>query len=383
MRRAALALVVAAAGASAQERTEVGILPGVAYSTDTGLGLGVGASIAGVAPDVEPFRWRMQLQLYASAKTAPGGGIELVTHDDSVDLDLPRLAGGLLRWRGRLAFTRNVDTGWYGLGNATVDDPVDGPRYYNYRRTQERLQTDARVRLAGALEAYGALRTTVTGIGVYPGSLLERDRERLVAVEDHGELLFSAGIVVDTRDHELAPSWGAVLELGARGGAGLGAPFGYYGATAEARAFVPIVGERAVLAVRLLGDLLGGNPPFDELARHGGLSPSDATGGGSSLRGVPAQRYHGRGKILGNTELRLRVVPFDIGGTHFFLGGLVFVDAGRVFEGDGLDGDSLGLHLGLGGGLRLEWGTTFVVRADAAASPEGTSGLYIDVGHVF
>ena len=69
---------------------------------------------------------------------------------------------------------------------------------------------------------------------------------------------------------------------------------------------------------------------------------------------------------------RLRVSPYP---------GRVWADLGGRPE---LDGTGIGLSVGLGGGLRLQWGETFVIRADAAHSPtEGSSGVYIDVNHIF
>jgi hypothetical protein len=82
-------------------------------------------------------------------------------------------------------------------------------------------------------------------------------------------------------------------------------------------------------------------------------------------------------------------------------GAAAFVDAGRVwadFEGgdvdvlgpDGavdrrpLDDGLAGFELGVGGGLRLRWGETFIIRLDAAYSPTlDTFGFYIDVGDSF
>jgi len=40
--------------------------------------------------------------------------------------------------------------------------------------------------------------------------------------------------------------------------------------------------------------------------------------------------------------------------------------------------------VGTGGGLRVRWGETFLIRFDGAYSPtEGIPGFYVDIGHVF
>jgi hypothetical protein len=369
-------------GAPPPTRTEVGVFPGVNYNSDLGLGMGAVVGIARIAPDAEPYRWRMQALLYLSLKEAPEGGVEIVEHDDYLDFDRPGLAGGRLRLRGRLTFHRLGNTGWYGLGNDAggVSGP---PRANDYRKLQARADGYARVRAARSLEVYGGLRLTGTSVAIYPDSALARDADRLVGVGAHGEVLTTAGVLWDVRDDEYVPTAGWLVEAALRGGGGLEERFGYAGATLSWRAFAGIAGERVVLAARLLGDLIVGDAPFYELARHGGIGNADATGGGTSIRGVPAQRYHGRGKLLGSGEVRFQILPFRLWRQRFRAGAAVFVDGGRVFHDPALDGGGLGLHLGIGGGLRIQWGETFIGRADWAGSPEGTSGLYLGVGHIF
>ncbi len=50
----------------------------------------------------------------------------------------------------------------------------------------------------------------------------------------------------------------------------------------------------------------------------------------------------------------------------------------------GLDGTGLGMHYGIGGGIRLQQGKTFVVRADVAWSPDARPvGAYLIANQVF
>ena len=52
--------------------------------------------------------------------------------------------------------------------------------------------------------------------------------------------------------------------------------------------------------------------------------------------------------------------------------------------GEALDEGFSDFAVGLGAGLRLKWGETFIVRVDPAYSvTEETFGLYINVDHVF
>jgi hypothetical protein len=387
---AAAVLLARAAAADEEAHLEPGVLPAAAYSSDTGLGLGVVGSLALVDPSILPYRFRIEAQLYASGKEAPGGGYELVQHDDYVVVEVPGLAGGALRLRGRLGFNRAITAGYYGVGNAATPDPARAaadPRYTEVDLLQTRLDLGARVRVRDALELFAIGRAGVIAVGVYPDSKLDEDRAGLTGVTDHGELSATVGVVSDTRDHEAWPHRGVLADASLRAGAGLGEAYGYGGATLAARAFLPLVGELA-LGARLVGDALWGEPAFDELTRVGGLAAGDATGGGSSLRGVPGGRYRGKIKLLSGLELRLRAPEWRIGSQRFHLGTVAFVDAGRVWSGlppdPALDGSGLGLTVGIGGGLRLEWGETFVVRADLGYGPrEQTTGLYIDVGQVF
>jgi outer membrane protein assembly factor BamA len=118
--------------------------------------------------------------------------------------------------------------------------------------------------------------------------------------------------------------------------------------------------------------------------------PRDGPGGGWSLRGIPRQRYSGKVKLIQNLELRSLFWRFGIGKSRFVVGGVVFLDAARIWadtratiiDGRNVDGGSF--KLGTGAGLRVRWGETFLIRFDGAYSPtEHTPGFYVDIGHVF
>ena len=136
-------------------------------------------------------------------------------------------------------------------------------------------------------------------------------------------------------------------------------------------------------------DVIFGDAPFYALAMHGGVNPKPATGGGLSVRGVSARRLHGTEKVLANMELRSKLLPFSAGDQRFNLGFLAFADGARVWnayeDADDAWGDStLGVTLGTGGGMRLQWGETFILRADVGWSPRDDDlGVYIDIDHIF
>mgnify|MGYP003955821345 FL=1 len=133
-----------------------------------------------------------------------------------------------------------------------------------------------------------------------------------------------------------------------------------------------------------------GDAPFYELTRFGALMPRDGPGGGWSLRGVPRQRYSGKVKLIQNLELRSMFWRFNVGKSRFLVGAVGFLDAARIWAdlrgtelaGQSVDGGTF--KVGTGGGLRVRWGETLVIRFDGAYSPtERTPGFYVDIGQVF
>jgi hypothetical protein len=92
--------------------------------------------------------------------------------------------------------------------------------------------------------------------------------------------------------------------------------------------------------------------------------------------------------VFGNLELRSQLWEFHLFDKENKLGFAVFADAGRLWADyrslPELDGDGLGLKVGLGAGPRLLAGKSFVLRADVAWSPtEGGISGYLAPGHLF
>jgi hypothetical protein len=398
-------------------RLEFGVLPALNYDSDLGFGFGVIGTLVRFNPEYRPYRWRIKYLLYATVKSSPDGGTELAYHDDYIILDTPGLMQNKLRLQLQAGFRRASTASYYGLGNASEydeDAETANGRFYQYDRIYPYGQASARFQLwdrstpahVRRLEAFAGLGFWYNVVNLYEGSLLEMDAQRagqdtpdgralaelLHGTEDHTLLMPSVGLLWDTRDHEHTPTRGNFTEVSLRTSPGFDDDLYFVGASVITRWFQSLSGDTLVLAVRGIGDALFGNPPFYELATVGSFTRNDAPGGGSSVRGVGGQRFHGKLKVVGNLELRAQLLPFRVAGQHFNLGAIAFVDAGRVWAdtgdveiaGQSLDDGFANFAVGVGAGLRLKWGETFIVRVDPGYSPtESTFGLYINVDHIF
>jgi hypothetical protein len=163
-------------------------------------------------------------------------------------------------------------------------------------------------------------------------------------------------------------------------------PYSYQQLNATARFFFTPWTRWLTISWRIVGDALLGSPPFYELGR---FDENPALGGARGVRGVPALRYYGKVKVLENFELRSEVWSFSLWRKPMVLGVGAFADGGRLWAELGrrhpeLDGSGWGLKYGLGGGLRLQEGETFVVRFDVAWSPDAHPvGVYFTAGEIF
>jgi outer membrane protein assembly factor BamA len=192
----------------------------------------------------------------------------------------------------------------------------------------------------------------------------------------------------DTRDNETISRRGQYHTVSARVSPGIASwmPYTYLQLDTTLRFYVTVIPRWLGISVRVVADAFLGSPPFYELAR---FDDTPAIGGGKAIRGVPAQRYYGKVKLFENFEARGDLYPFRIKNKDFVLGLAAFFDAGRTWTElfhahPELDGTGFGLKYGVGGGVRLQEGKTFVVRADVAWSPDATPlGAYVDAGEIF
>lgn len=403
-----------------EERWEPGVLPVLSYDSDLGFGFGAIGVLARFEPGYDPYRLRLQAAVQATVAVDDAADERFPYHDDYVRMDMPGLIGDRLRLQAEIAFNKLATTGYYGFGQRSLsidfpddvlDDSETARRFYQYDKTALSLDLFARftpfkIEKPGEdprLELYDGTHAAYYWIDRYPGSKLQADvrhrfeesapgralRELLHGASDHPRIAKSFGILWDDRDHEFAPDSGSSTELGVRLSPGVTDSLSYSRLHLGTRWFAPILRNHLVFAHRAAFDVLPGHPPVDEMSQIGVLFPEDF-GGSTTLRGVPLRRFHGRMKLLGQVEVRGSFPWFEILEQRFQIGLVGFVDAGHVWA-DFEDQPSLDLDferppftLGTGGGLRIRWADTFILRIDGAYSPtERTPGVYLDIGHAF
>jgi outer membrane protein assembly factor BamA len=365
------------------------------------VGGGVIVSFSRRTPGLDPFLYRIELVSMTMFKSLDGS-LRVPYMDNYVDVSLPHLLEHKLKLQVRAAYTRESTIKYYGVGNASAlprDRSLNDPMYA-YFWQHPGFTGKLSEHIAGPLWLVFQLGYTYNDVRVRDGTKLDADRKSGVAcfkasecqIRSHSDLTLGYGAEIDTRDHEVSPTDGQYdtvrLALSPGGASGFSEPWVRF--DASVRGYIPVAGDSTVIALRGTVDALFGEPPIYELARYDdiGLLGTGALGGPNGIRGIPAQRYHGKLKLFGNVELRSYFWDFHFLDKINRLGFVVFADVGRVWaeyaSHPELDGTGLGLKYGLGAGLRLLGGKTFVLRVDLAWSPDARPiGGYLAAGNAF
>ncbi len=396
-------------------RLEAGMVPIISYDSNLGLGLGALVALTQFDPDHEPHRWRLQALALVSVRATGDGDLQVPVQSYSVDLDLPEIAPRL-RARARVGFFLQENVNYFGLGNRSTRFEDSPEEFHQYERMSPSLSGLLRYRLVGfprrrlrlgRLELFGGLDASYSKLQLLRDSLLRDHAARAASpqnpddevfqdlihgTQDHFLILARAGLLLDLRDNEFHPETGSLSTIGLRWSPGVDASLDYLGLSASTAWFFQVIPGYLVVATRVAGDLIVGDAPFYDLATFGSFQTTEGPGGADSVRGLLLRRFHGKAKIVANLELRTEFLHFRAFDSPFTLGALVFSDAGQVWAdirsrsvGDErLDGGLGEMQVGLGGGLRLRWGDTFIIRADYGISPtDDTTGLYISINHIF
>ncbi len=380
-----------------RRRTEIGLIPLVGGDTDVGAGVGLLGTIAETASGYKPYLWAIEGAGFISFKRSDTGFV-IPYQDYSVQWTAPQLLNKRLRIEVRPSYTKETTQRFYGLGNASpAPTGGDVPGRDFYGRTHPTLWVRLRYRVWDHFHAGVGASHTQNWLRIGPQSTLEQQmttsdnptvRQLLGAPSRHGVLLLEALFLWDTRDNEAVPEEGQIHQVRFRLSpvvAGDAMPYSYQQLNLSSRFYHSPIPDRLVLALRWVADMQFGRPPFYELARY---DDTFALGGQNGVRGVPGQRYYGKIKLFANFEVRSQLVQFHLWNKQMTLGAAVFFDVGRAWADwtshPELDGSGWGLKYGTGGGLRLQQGKTFVVRADLAWSPDARPvGAYVGAGQMF
>jgi hypothetical protein len=363
-----------------------------------GIGGGAVGDWAALAPGRPAFRWRLELQAFITFKLQDGDQVVSPFQDYSLELIVPHLGpGNRVHLDARISFTDEATLKYTGIGNASPPlSPTLPVTADEYGRIHPTASLEARERMIGVLYLLGGTSLTYNRLNVPAGTILAQDqsmgtpevRALLGSFAPHAVALLTAELQLDTRDDEIVTQNGQFHTLRFRYSPRLGNefPYAYERLTLTGRFYRSTIGNWLTLRARVVGDVLFGSPPFYELAR---FDETPAIGGSKAVRGIPAQRYYGGVKVFGNLEVSSAIWTLKVRAKPLTVGPAVFFDAGRSWTEiahaePALDGTGLGIKYGVGGGLRVQEGKTFILRLDLAWSPDATPiGAYFAAGQIF
>jgi len=380
-------LVASAAAAHAQRAphaVEISGVPALNFDADEGFGYGAILAFYGYAPGSAAYRWTVQPTLFLTTE----GRRDYTLFYDRPSAD--RNAWRITAYGGR---EQQLATPYYGIGNDTPYDPTmeNGNTRYFYRYGRDRIRATGDLQRSlgtHALRALVGAGVSTDRIDLTPfdsgSTLLERQLGGQTPANGHTNYV-RGGLTWDTRDREIGThsgTWADVLVQ--RVDTRLGASSNYTRWTATARHYQPF-GARVTFANRLLLQNTIGDAPFYVLGEiQTTQKPQSGLGGSSTIRGLPKDRYLGKGVLVSNNELRWRAKDFTFRGRPSVIELSGFVDAGRVWS-DGVDLTTAAqdLHAGYGGGLRVGLGNSFVIATDVGHSAQAAAPVYIGLGYLF
>ena len=398
---AAAALLLIASAASplhAQESPvatgwETTGLPALNFDSDEGFGYGVLFELYNYGDGgYSPYRFTIQPTVFLTT----GGRREF-----GLFFDAPHWLPEGWRIDASLRSERQFAMPYYGLGNNSLYDPglveTEGQYFYRFGRIQRKVAVNVQHSLGDTpLRVLAGLGATHTDIDPLPkdatATLLDRVITNAGMPGSIPETIpggwsnhLRVGLVWDTRDRETGPHRGAWSELLVQTVPDfLGSESGYVRWTLVDRRYVPL-GDGLTFANRVVVQDVEGEAPFYDLSIiQTSFKQREGLGGSRTLRGIPRNRYVGKGLFLWNAELRWRATDFNMVGRSFHLVLSTFVDTGRVWA-DGLVlGELLSdLHTAYGGGIRAGMGENFIAGIDVGHSSESSASIYINTGYVF
>lgn len=382
-------------------------IPALGYGADTGFGGGLIGNMYVDEEGFAPYKTSLGVKIYLTTK-------QVNSHAITVD----HLGLFNLPWRimGRTGFFSTPAQNYCGMGSrANCDEErakIEATRLglsgsdkeeFEHRYYQNRYmsfygdlfsryklwQGFAKLELTSSYRGNYYWNRGFSEDGPYENSLFAKDFSK---TKINGYLsTLELGLMLDSRDNEPAPTEGMWLESNIRGGGKfIGSAWDYLGFNLAARFYFSLDDERRlVIASQSIADSILGDLPFDAMSRIGGsqsINDFNAIGGQYIGRGIREQLYVGRLKFIEQLEFRYRFWSFNLWKQNFDLTAVALADAAMTsWDYNSLSEDLKSVHLGFGGGLRLHWNKTFIIRADLGASPSENfvPRFYLLVGNVF
>ncbi|MDQ2666739.1 MAG: BamA/TamA family outer membrane protein [Gemmatimonadota bacterium] len=360
-------------------------LPSVNFDADEGFGYGAQIQYYdyGYAGE-RPYRYSLQPAVFFTTRGR---------RDVTLFLDAPHMLPGDWRLGAQLAREQQITASYYGVGNNSVnlESATAGanPYYYRFGRTVLRGNADFQHSLGlPALRVLLGVAVRNADVKTVPydsGTTLLAQQVGKGTLPTVKARLARVGLVFDTRDKEIGPEHGNWSELLVqRAGRTLGGDQVFTRITGTVRQYVPLTSS-VTFAERVVLQTVHGDPAISEIfVVQSSFRDDEILGGATSIRGIPKNRYVGKGVAFSNSELRWAATSFNVKGRNARLILSAFADAGRVWA-DGLDISQVGsdLHVGYGGGARVAVGPSFVVAADVGHSSQSTAAIYLGLGYLF
>jgi hypothetical protein len=262
-------------------------------------------------------------------------------------------------------------------------------RFFQVRRTRYYLRGDVTRRIRGPLSvALWASLTHFRSRAAEDGSLFDSDY--LSAPLSGTDAVGRLALLFDTRDNEVLPSHGLLLEAGVYRGTGRfesrfisptgttssgPVPFessftgkGYAAGYAHLRGYVsPRSGT--VFAARLTARSLSEEAPLDSRYTIPGWEREiTVLGGPDGHRSFVPGRFAGRGMLLGSLEVRHNLLDVGVfGGVTL----IAFVDGGRTFGRETFRATLSGWRVGGGGGVGIRILQSELLVMNFAGGPDG------------
>jgi hypothetical protein len=392
-----------------QGRWGLTAVPRLALSSDDGIGGGARGTAFWYRWGQQPYKTAISFQAFLTSRLVQHHYVRV----DAVDaFNVP------LRLGAEIGYFQTLSANYCGLGDdvtcddaeavraqsyaesSTIDAQSFVDRYYKVRFVMPYVTGSARVRLADKPrqpEVFGSYSAR----WYVPGTLFDEDEDGDPDLhpypdsrfaEDHAfgqpglASVLQLGASLDDRDFEPDPQRGFFVEVSARGSAPLLASAWLFGGVnITSKNYVPLA-DGLTLASRLMLDVMFGDAPYFELARTGGSEDEWAVGGSELGRGIRQQRYAGKVKGAFQLEARAHLFSAELLAQRFRFVLAPFVDTAIVLAEPTLTPTRAPRLLwGVGLALRVAWNDAFVMRVDAAASPdEGyVPALYTLPGHPF